>query len=76
VKRILNSVKSASEDVNSVPSTHTHTHTHIQGSSQPPVTLAPGDLMPSSGLDGELHTCGVHTHTHTLTHKHTHMGGG
>ena len=28
------------------------------------VTLAPGDLMPSSGFCGYLHTCGIHSLKH------------
>lgn len=39
-----------------VPNTHT-------GGSKPPVTLASGDQMPSSGLSRYLHICGINTHT-------------
>lgn len=42
---------------------------HPHGGSGPPVTLAPEDLMPSSGLlEYQAHTCSVHTYMHTLTH--------
>lgn len=36
--------------------------------SQPPVTLAPGDAIPSSGLHGSPHTCVT---TYTVTHIYT-----
>lgn len=39
------------------------------GSSQPPRTPAPGDLAPSSGCHGYLHSQ-VHTHTHAYRHTH------
>lgn len=32
--------------------------------SKPPVTQAPRDVMPSSGLHGHPHTHSAHTHTH------------
>ena len=44
------------------------------GSSQPSVTPVSGDLMPSSGLIGTLHTCGEQIynqdkHQYTLNEK-------
>lgn len=47
---------SLSEDPSSISSTHVKC-------SQPPVTLAPGDPTPSSGIDGHLYSC---AHTYTL----------
>lgn len=36
------------------------------GWSQLPVTPAPVDPMPSAGLHGHTHTCGIHTDIHTF----------
>ena len=46
---------------------------HTPGSSQPPLTPLPGDMMHSSGhLDLQTHGAGMHACTHTCMHAHTH----
>ena len=62
----LMALAALSEDMSLIPST--------QSSSQQPVTLATGDLEPSSGsLWAPSYMWQMHYHTHTHTHTHTHL---
>ena len=62
--QLLRAYTALAKDPSSVPSTHV-------SQLQLPVTPAPGDLTPSSGLQ-EHHT-NLYNHTHTHTHTHNHM---
>lgn len=64
VAQWLRTLADLPEEQSSVPST-------MSGSSPPPVTPAPRDQAPSSGLCAQLHTCVTLRNTHKHINKNT-----
>lgn len=61
----LRELTAPAEDLNSVPRTYVRWL-------QPPITLAPGDLVPPSGIHEHLHSqcvCTPHPHIHIIDSK-------